>query len=69
MSNRSLSATTPNPRVQVHPSPNGVILLIGVTLSGSWVAEYRCLEEDFDVRCILAMERRVRLKERGLALI
>lgn len=53
-----------NPRVQVYPSADGVVLLVGVTLAGKWVAEYRCLAEDFDERCVLAMERRVRAKER-----
>lgn len=53
-----------NPRVQVHPSPDGIVLLIGVTLEGKWVAEYRCLAEDYDERCVAAMERRVRAKER-----
>lgn len=56
---------TPNPRVQVFPSADGTVLLIGVTLTGQWVAEYRCLAEDFDNRCVLAMERRVRAKERA----
>lgn len=55
---------TDNPRVRVYPSANGTVLLVGVTLAGAWVAEYRCLVEDLDERCIVAMERRVRVKER-----
>lgn len=54
----------PNRRVRVFPSADGTILLVGVTLAGAWVAEYRCLAPDFDERCVLAMERRVRIKER-----
>lgn len=59
------SPAEPNPRVQVFPSADGTVLLIGVTLEGKWVAEYRCLHEDFDARCVTAMERRVRAKERS----
>lgn len=61
----------PNPRVQVYPTADGIVLLVGLTLDGKWVAEYRCLSEDFDERCIRAMERRVLLKERrhGLKLV
>lgn len=57
--------SAPNPRVQVFPSADGTVLLVGVTIAGKWVAEYRCLAEDFDERCVTAMERRVRSKERG----
>lgn len=53
-----------NPRVRVFPSPNGTVTLSGVTMDGRWVAEYRCLREDFDARCVIAMERRVMVKER-----
>lgn len=51
-------------RVRVFPSPDGTVLLVGTTLTGKWVAEYRCLADDFDSRCITAMERRVLAKER-----
>lgn len=56
--------TTPNQRVRVYPSHDSTVLIVGVTLAGEWVAEYRCLAVDFDERCVLAMERRVRAKER-----
>lgn len=60
-----------SPRVQVYPTVDGVVLLIGLTIEGKWVAEYRCLAEDFDERCVRAMERRVIQKERrhGLKLV
>lgn len=53
-----------NPRVQVYPSAPGTVLLIGKTLDGKWVADYRCPTEDFNERCIVAMERKVLEKER-----
>jgi hypothetical protein len=71
---RALRSTQPhasplqrdNPRVQVFPSADGTVLLIGITApERKWVAEYRCLAEDFDGRCVAAMERRVRQKERA----
>jgi hypothetical protein len=60
------AATVPaeNSRVRVFPSPDGTVLLVGTTISGAWVAEYRCLRDDFDSRCVTAMERRVLAKER-----
>lgn len=58
------SPPAPNPRVQVFPSPNGITAIVGVTLAGEWVAEYRCLTSDFEERAIAAMERKVREKER-----
>jgi hypothetical protein len=62
---RSAPPSDLNPRVQVFPSPNGTVLITGVTLAGAWVAEYRCLAADFDERCVAAMERRVVAKERA----
>lgn len=59
-----LPAPAENPRVRIYPSPDGIILLVGVTLDGQWVAEYRCHATDFDDRCVAAMDRRVREKER-----
>lgn len=59
-----MKPSSPSPRVQVFPSADGTILLVGVTLEGRWIAEYRCLAEDFDDRCVTAMERKVRAKER-----
>lgn len=53
------------PRVRVFPSPDGTVLMTGVTLEGHWVCEYRCLKEDFDERCVRAMERKVITKERA----
>lgn len=58
---------TDNPRVQIQLSPLGTVTIVGVTLAGRWVAEYTCEVEDFDDRCVLAMERRVKLKERKIA--
>lgn len=60
-----LPQPTANSRVQVFPSADGTVLIVGVTTDGAWVAEYRCLATDFDARCIQAMERRVMLKERS----
>lgn len=59
----SAPSSSETPRVQVIHSPGGTVTIVGVTLAGSWVAEYRCLAEDFDARCVKAMERRVQLKE------
>lgn len=53
-----------NPRVQVISSSPGTIHIVGVTLSGDWVAEYKCLVEDFDDLCVTRMEQKVRSKER-----
>lgn len=63
------NAASPSPRVRVYESVDGTVLLAGFTLqTNRWVAEYRCLAEDFDERCVLAMERRVKQKERKLGL-
>lgn len=50
--------------MQIVRSPGGTVLLIGSTLSGDWIAEYRCLEEDFRPHCVRAMEKNVIRKER-----
>lgn len=58
-----------NPRVQVYPSADGTVLLVGVTITGRWVAEYRCESEEFDESCVRAMEKRVLRKERKLGIM
>lgn len=56
-----------SPRVRVHPSPDGTVLIIGTTIDGRWVAEHRCRAERFGERHVRAMERAV-LEEEGTAL-
>lgn len=45
------------------PSSGGTTLIVGMTLEGQWVAEYRCYTADFDERSVRAMEREVLKKE------
>ena len=54
-----------NPRVQVIVSPNGTVRIVGVTLSGEWVAEHTCKAARFGERHVRAMEREV-LREESL---
>lgn len=54
---------SPSDRVKLYPAPNGTIRIIGVTATGEWVAEHFCLERNFDVKHIVAMERTVRHEE------
>lgn len=54
---------SPSDRVKLFPAPNGTIRIVGVTKSGEWVAEHSCLERNFDVKHIIAMDRTVREEE------
>lgn len=58
--------TVQNDRVRIYPSANGTVLVVGVTVDGEWVCEYRCLAVDFEESIIDGIERRVRLSERRM---
>ncbi len=58
-----LAFTHDNPRVQVFPSPNGTVHIVGVSHAGSWVAEHICRIEAYGPHYVEEMEREVKAFE------
>lgn len=52
------------PRVQLVPSPDGTVTLVGIAATGDWVLEHRCRASAVDDALVAFLEARVRDQER-----